>query len=49
MNGRTYPISELWDGIDTEILRTSLVTFLEGWDSPEMRIYDDYDVAKAKL
>jgi hypothetical protein len=30
-------------------LRTSLVTFAEDWNSPEMSIYDDYDAAKAKL
>ncbi|BBC22798.1 hypothetical protein [Pseudanabaena sp. ABRG5-3] len=39
-------------GIDkkqAEILRTSLATFAEDWNSPEMSIYDDYDAAKAKL
>jgi hypothetical protein len=30
-------------------LRTSLATFAEDWNSPEMSIYDDYDKAKAKL
>lgn len=37
-------------GIDREqaqVLRTSLATFSEDWDSPEMSIYDDYDAAKA--
>jgi hypothetical protein len=29
-----------------QILRSSLVTFAEEWDSPEMSIYDNYDVAK---
>jgi uncharacterized UPF0146 family protein len=32
-----------------ELLRTSLATFAEDWNSPEMSIYDDYDAAKAKL
>jgi hypothetical protein len=39
-------------GIDpeqAEILRTNLTTFSEDWNSPEMRIYDDYDAAKASL
>jgi hypothetical protein len=39
-------------GIDTEqaeSLRTSLATFSEDWDSPEMSIYDNYDAAKANL
>jgi hypothetical protein len=30
-------------------LRARLATFAEDWDSPEMSIYDDYDVAKAHL
>jgi hypothetical protein len=30
-------------------LRARLATFAEDWDSPEMSIYDDYDVAKATL
>lgn len=33
-------------GIDKEqarVLRESLSTFSEDWDSPEMSIYDDYD------
>ena len=32
-----------------EILRTSLATFAEDWNSSEMSIYNDYDTAKAKL
>ena len=27
----------------------SLRPFAEGWDSPEMDVYDDYDAAKARL
>jgi hypothetical protein len=37
-------------GIDIEeakALRASLATFSEGWDSPEMSIYDNYDAARA--
>jgi len=37
-------------GIDREqaqVLRTSLATFSEDWDSPKMSIYDNYDAAKA--
>ncbi len=30
-------------------LRARLATFAEDWDSPEMDLYDDYDVAKARL
>lgn len=30
-------------------LRARLATFAEDWDSPEMDIYDEYDVAHAKL
>ena len=37
------------DKAQAEILRTSLATFAEDWNSPEMSIYDDYDAAKAKL
>ncbi len=36
-------------GIDKEqahILRSSLATFSDDWDSPEMSIYDNYDEAK---
>lgn len=39
-------------GIDksqAELLRTSLATFAEDWNSPEMSIYDDYDAVKDKL
>jgi hypothetical protein len=39
-------------GIDreqAESLRTSLATFSEDWDSPEMSIYDNYDSAKANF
>ena len=31
---------------DAQILLASLFTFAEEWDSPEMSIYDNYDVAK---
>jgi hypothetical protein len=37
-------------GIDpeqAELLRASLETFSDDWDSPEMNIYDHYDAAKA--
>ncbi|HEY9700299.1 MAG TPA: hypothetical protein V6D10_23800 [Trichocoleus sp.] len=37
-------------GIDreqAEILRESLATFAEDWDSSEMSIYNNYDAAKA--
>lgn len=37
-------------GIDREqakVLRASLATFSDDWDSPEMSIYDNYDAAKA--
>ena len=37
------------DKAQAAILRTSLATFTEDWNSPEMSIYDDYDAAKAKL
>ena len=30
-------------------LRARLATFAEDWDSPEMEVYDNYDVAKAHL
>lgn len=32
-----------------EVLRTSLGTFAEDWNKPQMSIYDDYDTAKANL
>ena len=37
-------------GIDIEqakLLRASLATFSDDWNSPEMSIYDNYDAAKA--
>jgi hypothetical protein len=46
------PIGLAAQGIDpdqAEILRTSLATFSEDWNSPEMSIYDNYDAAKATL
>ena len=30
-----------------ELLRASLATFAEDWESPEMSVYDDYDSATA--
>lgn len=30
-------------------LRTQLGSFAEEWDSPDMALYDNYDVAKARL
>lgn len=30
-------------------LRARLATFTEDWDSPEMAMYDDYDVTKTRL
>ncbi len=39
-------------GIDrsqAEALRNSLATFADDWNSPEMSIYDSYDVAKSQL
>ena len=39
-------------GIDkapAEVLRTSLGTFAEDWNNPQISIYDDYDAAKANL
>jgi hypothetical protein len=30
-------------------LRARLSTFAEGWDSPEMDVYDNYDAIKANL
>ncbi|MEH2205015.1 MAG: hypothetical protein V7K53_13195 [Nostoc sp.] len=32
-----------------EILRSHLATFADDWDSQEMSIYDNYDVAKTNL
>jgi hypothetical protein len=37
------------DKAQAEILRTSLATFSEDWNSTEMSIYDNYDAAKANL
>ena len=37
------------DKAQAATLRTSLATFAEDWNSPEMSIYDDYDIAKDKL
>ncbi len=34
------------DRAQAHILRSSLVTFSDDWDSPEMSIYDNYDAAK---
>ena len=34
---------------DAAELRARLAMFAEEWDSPEMDLYDDYDVARAKL
>lgn len=39
-------------GIDGEMaaeLRERLASFAEDWDSPEMKVYDHYDDAKARL
>ena len=39
-------------GIDREeaaAIRASLATFSDGWSSPEMTIYDNYDAAKSNL
>jgi hypothetical protein len=36
------------DRADAQILRSSLFTFAEEWDSPEMSIYDNYDAAKKR-
>lgn len=47
---KSYDIDLNSRGIDIEqakILRASLATFSEDWDSPEMSIYDNYDAAKA--
>jgi excisionase family DNA binding protein len=34
---------------EAEVLRASLMTFADDWNSPEMSIYDNYDAAKASL
>lgn len=39
-------------GIDEEqtaVLRASLTSFVEDWESPEMNAYDNYDEAKSSL
>lgn len=36
------------DEAQAQVLRSSLLSFSEDWDSPEMSIYDNYDAAKAK-
>ena len=30
-------------------LRAGLASFTEGWETPEMGVYDDYDTSKSKL
>lgn len=35
------------DKAQAEVLRASLATFADDWNSPEMSIYDNYDAAKA--
>ncbi|PZU91960.1 MAG: hypothetical protein DCE90_19135 [Pseudanabaena sp.] len=48
----TKTIDLATQGIDkaqAATLRTSLATFAEDWNSPEMSVYDDYDAAKSKL
>lgn len=37
------------DKAQAKALRSSLTTFAEDWDNPQMSIYDDYDAAKANL
>ena len=37
------------DEVQAAELRSRLETFSEDWDSEEMSVYDNYDVAKAKL
>ena len=37
------------DQAQAEVLRTSLGTFAEDWNNPQMSIYDDYNTAKANL
>jgi hypothetical protein len=34
------------DKAQAEVLRASLATFADDWNSPEMSIYDSYDAAK---
>jgi len=35
------------DGEQAKVLRASLTTFSDDWNSPAMSIYDNYDAAKA--
>lgn len=37
------------DQAQAQVLRSSLATFSEDWDSPEISIYDNYDAAKASV
>jgi hypothetical protein len=37
------------DRVQAATLRNSLDTFADDWNSPEMSIYDNYDVAKSQL
>ena len=49
---RSSEIDLASQGIDrkqAEVLRASLETFSDDWDSPEMTIYDNYDAAKANF
>ncbi len=36
------------DKIHAAELRARLAVFVEGWNSPEMDIYDDYDAARVR-
>lgn len=45
VNLRTYGIER----DQAEELRERLETFVEEWDSPEMKVYNNYDAAKARL
>ncbi len=37
------------DKAQAEVLRTSLGTFAEDWNNPQMSTYNEYDTAKANL
>lgn len=37
------------DEVQAADLRARLATFVEDWSSPEMDVYDNYDVVKASL
>lgn len=37
------------DTVNAELLRASLMTFADDWNSPEMSIYDHYDAARNNL